>query len=272
MGSIKVACQTYTWEMLGTDWHGKVTDLLDWIAQAGYAGIEITNNMIGEFAGRPGDFARELRSRGLSLAAFACSSPSGFTDPDAWGADIARAQRILEFLRKATPPLPPSRLALGGAASRSQDRSGLDQAIRFYNAVGRMGVAQGISVNVHPHSHYGSLIESDAEYRYLMERLDPQNVSLGPDTGHIVRGGQDLLRCLRTHRSRLTHLHLKDATRAREWVGLGQGVCDFPAVFKFLEETGYDGWVVAEEESEAARHDGVEAIRKNREYLKSIGY
>jgi sugar phosphate isomerase/epimerase len=254
--------------MLGGDWHGKVTDLLDWIAQAGYAGIEITNYMIAEFAGRPKDFAHELDARNLALAAFAYSAPSGFTDPACWDEDIAGAQRVIDFLQSFPTP----RLGLGGAANPVHSRAGLDQAIRFYNAVGRLGSAQGVSVNVHPHSHYGSLIESAEEYQYLLARLDPQCVSFGPDTGHIVRGGQDLLTCLRTHIRRITHLHLKDATPAGEWVGLGEGMCDFPAVFQLLASAGYDGWVVAEEESAAARRDGIAAIRRNRAYLRSIGY
>ncbi len=268
MSPIRVACQTYTWEMLGNEWHGKVTDLLDWIAQAGYAGIEITNQMIAEFAGRPGDFAQELGARNLSLAAFAYSAPSGFTDPACWDEDIAGAQRVIDFLCDFPQP----RLGLGGAASPVHSRAGLDQAIRFYNEVGRLGSAQGVSVNVHPHSHFGSLIESAQEYQYLLERLDARHVSFGPDTGHIVRGGQDLLTCLRTYMGRITHLHLKDATPEGVWVGLGEGKCDFPAVFELLESAGYDGWVVAEEESAAARQDGIAAIRRNRMYLRSIGH
>ena len=169
-------------------------------------------------------------------------------------------------------PLP--RLALGGAAHASRDhpRRKLDQAIRFYQEVGRLGMQMGVSVNVHPHSHHGSLIESDTEYRYLMRSLNPRAAGLGPDTGHIVRGGQDLLTCLRAHLPRITHLHLKDADAERRWQPLGEGVCDFPAVMRLLESAGYQGWVVAEEESEAARQDGLAAIRKNREYLRSLGY
>ena len=267
MTPIQVACQTYTWEMLSSEWRGRVTDLLDWIADAGYAGIEITNHMIGEFADRPAEFARELRARDLQLAAFAYST-TGFTDPACWEDDVAGAQRALEFLRAFPSP----RLALGGAASPARARAGLDQAIRFYNHVGRLAAPSGVAVNVHPHSHYGSLIESADEYQYLVDRLDPAYVSLGPDTGHIVRGGQDLLACLRTHLPRITHLHLKDATPDRTWVGLGEGMCDFPAVMRLLESVGYNGWVVAEDESEAARRDGVAAIRRNRAYLRSIGY
>jgi inosose dehydratase len=269
MSLIQVACQTYTWEMLGTDWKGQVTDILDYVAEIGYAGIEITNAMIGEFYDHPQKFADELGQRDLELAAFAYAT-TGFTDPDRWDEDMAGARRAIEFVRDYPEP----RLGLGGAAHPSEEnaRGKLDQAIRFYNEVGRMGTDRGISVNVHPHSHHGSLLESFEAYAYLMDHLDARYVSLGPDTGHIVRGGQDLMTCLQTYISRITHLHLKDVTASGEWVALGEGVCDFPAVLALLESVQYAGWIVAEEESAEARQDGLSAIRKNRAYLQAIGY
>lgn len=269
MTNIRIACQTYTWEMLGDEWRGTVDNLLDWIADAGYDGIEITNSMIGEYRHRPNDFAAELERRGLKLAAFAYAT-EGFTQPERHDEDLAGAQKAIEFARH----FPELRVALGGAAhpNREDAREKLDRAIRFYNEVGSRGRDAGVSVNVHPHSHHGSLLESAEEYEYLLNSLNPECVSFGPDTGHIVRGGQDLMTCLRTHLPRITHLHFKDATADREWVALGEGVCDFPAVMELLESAGYDGWVVAEEESEAAGRDGVAAIRKNRAYLRSIGY
>ena len=270
MSSIRVACQTYTWEMLGEAWTGSVDDLLIWIAESRYAGIEITNNMIREYADRPRDFAVALERHNLQLAAFAYSAPSGFTDASAWDSDIAGAVRTIDFLTHFTEP----RLGLGGAASPTSDtrRHKLDQAIRFYNEAGRLAMARGVSANVHPHSHFGSLLESADDYQYLIDRLDPAVVSFGPDTGHIVRGGQDLLQCLSTHLGRITHLHLKDATADHTWIGLGEGMCDFRGVFALLEANGYTGWVVAEEESETARRNGIHAIHWNRSYLRSLGY
>jgi inosose dehydratase len=97
-------------------------------------------------------------------------------------------------------------------------------------------------------------------------------LSFGPDTGHIVRGGQDILACLRTHLGRISHLHLKDVTAEGRWAALGEGICDFGSVLELLESAGFGGWVVAEEESEDAGRDGAAAIRKNRAFLKSIGY
>jgi sugar phosphate isomerase/epimerase len=256
--------------MLGDGWTGPVDDILSWVAEAGYAGIEITNRMIREYADRPQAFAEALAQRNLQLAAFAYSSPSGFTDPACWEGDLAGARRAIEFASHFPEP----RVGLGGAAHSTRDnaRAKLDHAIRLYNEAGRIGADLGVSVSVHPHSHFGSLLESADEYRYLLDHLDPRWVSFGPDTGHIVRGGQDLLTCLRAHLPRITHLHLKDATAAREWVAMGEGICDFPAVMALLESADYSGWVVGEEESDDARRDGVAAIRKNRAYLYSIGY
>jgi sugar phosphate isomerase/epimerase len=256
--------------MLGDAWQGKVTDILDWVAEAGYEGIEITNTMIREFADRPEDFAAELKARGLELAAFAYARPSGFTDPDVEAEDMEGAKQAVEFIYH----FPQAQLALAGAASPSREdaHAKLDRAINFYNQVGYYANAQLVRVNVHPHSHYGSLLETADEYQRLVDGLARCCVNFGPDTGHIVRGGQDLLTCLRTHIGRITHLHLKDANAGREWVPLGEGLCDFPGVFRILEEADYSGWVVAEEESPFARQDGRAAIRRNREYLKSIGY
>jgi sugar phosphate isomerase/epimerase len=255
--------------MLGDGWVGQVTDLLDWVAGAGYAGIEITNTMIGDFWDQPEQFAAELASRNLKLAAFAYAT-TGFTDPDRWEQDIAGARQAIEFLHHFPEP----RLGLGGAAHPSAEnpRVKLDQAIRFYNRVGQMGTDQGISVNVHPHSHFGSLLETAESYAYLMDNLDAHFVSLGPDTGHIVRGGQDLMTCLSTYISRITHLHLKDVSAGGKWVVLGEGICDYPAVMALLESVNFDGWIVAEEESAEARQNGYAAIQKNRNYLQAIGY
>jgi len=265
---IRVACQTYTWEMLGERWRGRVTDLLDWIAEAGYEGVEITNAMVGEFADRPDDFAAELRKRRLVLACFAYAT-TGFTDPRRRRGDMEGARRAIEFVSHFPEP----QIGLGGAASLTRDdaRRKLDRAIAFYNEVGQLAASQGVSVNVHPHSHHGSLLETADEYDYLMDHLDAQHVSLGPDTGHIVRGGQDLMDCLRKHLRRVTHVHFKDVDAAGRWVGLGEGVCDFPAVLALLESSGYKGWIVAEEESDEARQDGIAAVRKNRSYLRSVG-
>lgn len=269
MCPIRIACQTYTWEMLEDEWQGTILDIMDWIADAGYDGIETDEIMMGDLFDRPEEFAFELKSRNLKLAALAYST-TGFTDPNCLKEDLAGARSNIGFLSHFQNPI----LGLGGATSLEQgnERAHLDRAIAFYNKVGGIGAEAGIKVTIHPHSHSGSLLLSADEYAYLMQHLDLQYVSLGPDTGHIGNGGQDLLTCLRTHLPNIIHIHFKDVTATGEWAMMGQGVCDFQGALQMLESSGYNGWVVAEEESEEARLDGRAAIRKNREYLHSLGY
>jgi sugar phosphate isomerase/epimerase len=267
---LKVGCQTYTWEMLGDGWRGRVDDILDAVAGAGYQGIEITNSMIGEYAGRPEEFARAIKDRGLDLAAFAYASPAGLTDPSARQRELAEADEAMRFVGH----FPGVVLALGGASTpeRSEVEPKIAFAAAFYNEVGRRGKAAGVPVAFHPHSHHGSIFESREEYQRIMELTDPDLVGWNPDTGHIVRGGQDLLDTLRTFGARIAHVHLKDADAANRWQPLGKGVCDIPAVLDFLEnEIDYHDWVVGEEESVEAHKDQIAAIRWNRDYLKSLG-
>jgi inosose dehydratase len=268
---LKVGCQTYTWEMLGDAWTGSVDDILDWVAAASYQGIEITNSMIREYDQRPADFATAIRTRGLSLAAFAYASPAGLTDPDARARELEGAEKAMRFVAA----FPGVVLALGGASSpqRTHVERKIGLAAEFYNEVGRRGRKAGVPVAFHPHSHHGSILESREEYERVMALTDPEIVGWNPDTGHIVRGGQPLLETLRHFASRIRHVHLKDADAANNWQPLGKGVCNIPATLALLEkEIGYSGWIVGEEESAQARKDQRAAIAWNREYLRSLGH
>ena len=268
---LRVGCQTYTWEMRGDKWNGRVDEILNAVAEAGYEGVEITNTMIREYADRPADFAKALKARGLFLAAFAYASPAGFTDPAARASELAGAERALGFV-EAFPGAP---LCLGGASSpdRSQVDDKIGLAAEFYSEVGRRGHKAGVDVAFHPHSHHGSILESRAEYDRIMALTDAEFVHWNPDTGHIVRGGQDLLDTLRRYASRIRHVHLKDAGADNNWRALGKGICGVAGVLNLLEkEIGYSGWIVAEEESAEAWSDPIGAIRWNRGYLKSLGY
>ena len=139
--TIKVGCQTFTWEMLGPQWTGDADDLVDAIAAAGYGGIEITDTMIGDYAERPADFAARLKDAGLTLVAFACGAPSGFTEPAARADDLALVEYWLPFVAA----FPGALLSLGSATIVSEgDRAAkFDAAGSFYNAAGELGLKFG---------------------------------------------------------------------------------------------------------------------------------
>jgi inosose dehydratase len=268
---IRIGCQTYSWEMLGEKWDGRVDDILAAVAGAGYEGIEITKTMIREYAPRSAEFAKALQEQGLILAAFAYGSPLGFTDPGHRQRELSGADQALQFVAC----FPGTPLMLGGPTTPKRDDvfEKIAHAADFYNEVGRRGTALGVEVAFHPHSHHGSILESREEYERIMELTDPTLVNWNPDTGHIVRGGQKLAETLRRFAARIRHIHLKDVDSEKHWQPLGQGVCDIAAILQLLtKELKFSGWVVAEEESVQAALDPVGAVTGNRQYLKSIGY
>jgi inosose dehydratase len=264
---MKIGHQTYSWEMLGSSWRGSADDIMDMVAAAGYEGVEFSNAMIGGYESRPAEFRRALEKRGLVPAAFAYSR-RGFTDPSGGDEDLAGAQRALEFAARLSVPL-----ALAGPSSESHDdeQKKLAHACRFYNEMARRGRNQGVVVAVHPHSHHTSLVLKAEQYDALLAATAESGLMFNPDTGHILRGAQDPVACIRRHRQRVVHVHCKDADARGSWQPLGAGVCDFSSLVKVLRDTGYEGWLISEEESDLVRRDLPGAMARNRAYLRSLG-
>ncbi len=266
---LQIGCQTYTWEMLGERWSGGPAELIETIGAAGYSGIEITNRMIGGYAHRPAAFGRVLAEHGLELAAFACASPSGFTEPDQLDADLAMVDRALDFVAA----FPGAVLSLGSATVMSagpRDEK-FAAAATFYNAAGRLGQRAGVPVALHPSSHHDTLLFTRADYDQLFDQLDPDRIGWVPDTGHILRGGHDILDTLATYRDRIRYLHLKDVDANGEWRMLGSGICETRAVIDLVAASpNFNGWLILEEESDLAAADPAKAVRQNRETMRTL--
>ncbi len=270
MGEMKIGCQTYTWEMLGDEWTGSVDDMLDVIAGAGYAGVEITNTMIGTYYENPRGFAGALEKTGLSFPSFGFVPLYRFTDAGHYTEEIENIKRGIDFASR----FPGCRLDLAGGST--ENREGIDEKFeimcRIYNEAASLAVTKNVPVDVHPHSHAGSIIETAEEYQKLMDMTDTSLVGWCPDTGHIVRGGLDLLDTIKTYSDRIGNVHFKDADSFGNWRPMGKGICDFKSCLELFESTGYTGWVIGEEESNEARKDQKKAVTENRRYLRSLGY
>jgi inosose dehydratase len=267
MSALRVGCQTYSWEMLGPQWRGTPDDILDAMAATGYAGVEFSSNMIGSYADRPEDFEKAMEKRGLQCAAFAYSN-AGFSDPSRYDEDLEGADRAIRFAAHFSVPLCPA-----GPSSDSRDdyEAKFNQACCFYREIAQRAAKQGVTVAVHPHSHHTSLVATPAEYDRLLAATESAGVMFNPDTGHLMRGGHDMMGCFRKYQERIVHVHLKDVDAAGNWQPLGRGICDLTALLTWLKQIGYGGWLIAEEESELAWRDTARAIAENRAALRRFG-
>jgi sugar phosphate isomerase/epimerase len=268
--ALRFGCQTFTWEMLGDGWTGGPDDLVAAIAGGGYAGIEITDTMIGSYAGRPADFARRLSDAGLALVAFAVGSDGGFSEPARAAADLDAVRRWVDFAAH----FPGALVSLGSATAMSEGpRDGkFTVAAGIYNRAAEIGRAAGVDVAVHPSSHHDTLLFSREDYDRIFALLEPE-VGWVPDTGHILRGGQAIGDTLAAHRDRIRYVHLKDVDGEGTWAMLGEGACDVPAVIAAVRQAPrFNGWIVVEEESQVAAADPGAAVRANRETMRRLGF
>jgi inosose dehydratase len=121
---------------------------------------------------------------------------------------------------------------------------------------------QGLTATLHP--HVGTMVESGEETDRV---LAGSSIGLCLDTGHLLIGGGDPVRVAREHPERIAHTHLKDvrldwarrvqtgevsyteAVSGGMYVPLGQGDVDIAAIVTALEDSGYAGWYVLEQDT-----------------------
>ncbi|CAN7262196.1 TIM barrel protein [Knoellia sp. LjRoot47] len=122
--------------------------------------------------------------------------------------------------------------------------------------------ARGLTATLHP--HVGTMVESGAEAERV---LAGSRIGLCLDTGHLLIGGGDPVAIARSHPDRIGHVHLKDvrldlASRVQSgeltytdgvsagmYVPLGEGDVDIAAIVGSLEDAGYAGWYVLEQDT-----------------------
>lgn len=247
-----------------------VDTVLDEIARLGYQGCQTG---VGFPTGAA--LRSELGRRGLRLAEVYASLPlrSDGPAPDA----LEQGRERLAILREAggevlvaAGDLAPQREPWAGRASDpAAPRLGDDAMAalaRILETLGREAVEGGQRLAFHP--HVGTFVETPDEVRRLAAATDPALVGFCLDVGHYTVGGGDPILAVRELGPRVGHVHLKDvapeplarlrsgatpgflaALRERIFTELGTGILDVDAVLGALAATGYDGWLMIEQDT-----------------------
>jgi inosose dehydratase len=114
------------------------------------------------------------------------------------------------------------------------------------------------------HQHVGSWIEVEDEVEWLLERIDPELLALGPDTGHHAWAGTEPVSFFTRHADRIKAIHVKDirvsvaeSTRGVEGIGyrevVGRGIWTEPGrgdldLRGAMDALGpnFNGWAIVE--------------------------
>jgi inosose dehydratase len=290
-------------ELLPDDaWMPKPDEVIDLIAELDYEGTELGPP---GFLGEPAVVRARLEDRGLELVG--SFLPIRFSRDEGAEEDLAWLRDVLPTVRDSAPDPStvmailsdgfdaPERLQFAGRipehpeAHLPEDRWPL--LMRNLHRAAAICRDAGFRVSVHPHA--GTYLETETEIRRMMDGLDSSLLGLCLDTGHVRFGGGDPVALARDYAVEITHVHLKDCStavlrdvaasgggmeedlRAGAFVDLGDGDSAIADVVRVLQERGYSGWAVVEQDVRLLGTDTIERLRtsqrRNREFLNALG-
>lgn len=284
---------------LGGDKGGIVPDAdqcAEFVQRAGYVGIDLGPS---GFLGRGAEFQNRLRKHELALAGGWLDYP--FSSKEDFAAAVGNLDdMIANFLEgaEARPDRPPRpTLACSGSLVRQENPGGQAPGLSLTEE-GWKVFAENVqhvtdrfrAAGLEPtfHHHVCTYVETPEEIERFLELTD---TALCLDTGHLILGGGDPLTALQKWRSRINHVHLKDASKATldtivkgkgdmraAWAGnifVPMGTGDFNAAefMPALLASDYTGWVVVEQDYIPAPGDpfdmAFQAQRANRDALRT---
>jgi inosose dehydratase len=272
-------------------------ELLDLVQDAGYQGIDL--GPVG-YLGLGDELRERLESRGLGLAGGYLGLP--FSEPDRLREELPSLDALLDVFDAAPAGSlrPKPTLADAGSEIRARypGRSALDPSVGWDDAAWKR-FAEGLAIVVERcrergyeptfHHHTATYVEAHWEIENLLGLTD---VGICLDTGHLLLGRGDPVTAVREWGSRINHFHLKDAKldilhaiveeaapveaiwRRKAFCALGEGDVEIDGVLRALQEIGYEGWIVVEQDiiPDAATADvPAEEQRRNREFLRERG-
>jgi inosose dehydratase len=182
-----------------------------------------------------------------------------------------RVDRELEYVTRASRQLASTGskvLVLGPSSHHAGYDTSVDMSqdewTTFLANLDRLdGIVSDAGLQTALHPHWGMAIESASHIDRL---LDASSVGLCLDTGHAYLGGADPAAIARSAPDRVLHVHLKDVDADKAdmvrsgdvpfrqavidglFVPLGDGAVDLAGTINALEDAGFRGWYVLEQD------------------------
>jgi len=250
-----------------------VSQMIETVKGLGFDGFDLA--VRPGYAVNPENVARALPAAVRECAAAGLSVPlvsteTGLVDP---------ANPIVENIYAACAEAGCSLVKIG--YFRYQFPGYWDQvqgARKALAAFAKLGGKYGVKTAVHTHSG-SNLAGNCAMAMQLVEGLDPAQVGIYVDPGHLALDGEKPRMGLDMVRQYLCAVGVKDCRHVRrqdkpgwevEWVRLGEGLVAWSEVFDALKEMGFDGPVSFHSEFQQPLETILEWTRDDVRFLRAI--
>jgi sugar phosphate isomerase/epimerase len=259
-GKLRIGCQTNAWKIDVPEFRN-LLPVLEEIKKLGFEGFETGyRNVQGQFENLKE--ARELL-RGTGLRFFGCHIFQFDYDPKT----NIPAWELIERVAKGSSQLGAERLIVSGAPVGTDP-----ERLRWkVGGLGRAGrLCRDLQMTRLLYHNHGPEFDNDAaELNALMRDTDPDTVRFLVDCGHALRRKADVAAFFLKNHKRIEGLHLRDF-KGDAQVPLGQGSFDYAPLAAAVKKTGWQGWVLNEEERESGEKPGASAVEPARAHIRKL--
>jgi len=269
MTKISIGCETYTWQMPGEQYKGKLDHIMSIASQAGFTGIEPETSFFGHLVD-PIRMKETLEKYNLELTALCHVEDWRHTQETE--EERANADHWMDFLSYFPDTI--YLLVQMPGANRKDLKERQQNLLSCVNELSKRATDHGITCSYHPNSPAGSVYRTLEDYKILLDGLDERYIRYCPDVGHIAKGGMDPLSIMTEYRAITNLVHYKDMYQDGTWAPTGDGIIDFKGITQYLVDTDYTGWIIMEDECDHCITDP-DGVTLNdgiyiREYISSL--
>lgn len=297
---IKIANAPCSWGALEFELEGKslgYQQVLSEMVETGYAGTELGD--WGFMPSTPAELKKELDEKKLQLLGAFVPVALAKEEAHAAGIDLALKTAGLMYdagYKNAFIVLADEngsveertknagRITPGMGLTENQWKTFAEGAEKVAQAVKRVYGMRTVF-----HHHCAGYVETPEEVAKLMELTNPELLGLCLDMGHYAFGGGNPVEALKKYYNRIWHVHFKDfdpkvGQAAREnnydyfksvaegvFCELGNGNVDFKSIVAILNEKGYEGWIVVEQDVLPGMGNPKVCAKRNREFIQTLG-
>jgi len=232
-------------------WGGNDSEAINDVSSLGFPGIQLRSNIVTGFAQKPSALRELLQQHNLTLVALSSGDLSIENDESA---ELARHTSNAKFLRDARGSYLQVICSRPKRAISGDDYKRLS---RLLTELGKRTTDFGISLGYH--NHMNSLVQHPDELQRVYDGVDPRYAKLELDIAHYFAAKGDPAGAIEKYHEALLFLHIKDVQMAApgsapmkdgyQFVELGRGEVDLPAVFAALKKVAFRGWAVVELDS-----------------------
>lgn len=242
-------------EALKADWDGTLSRL----AEAGYCGIELSAGLLQNSGLSAEDALKILERHGFTpVSCFA-----------GWEPFDRRPAETISLARQLGVPY----LVWGWAPVN--DPAKMEEALPVMVRAAAAVEEAGMTLLYHNHDHEFRCSWGDQiGYDWLLGQFPHGRLQMELDAGWVAKAGHDPCAVMARHPGRCPIVHLRDLSSLQpegDWVEVGQGVLDLPAILKTARDPGGARWAIVEHTKPLAL-DPVEGLILAARNLQRTGY